>query len=276
MTNHKKLISKNVEDFYNQASEETRLENGMGIFEFERVKELIKKHLHKPNMVILDVGGGTGKYSEWLSDLGHKVYLVEPVMKHIKLAQKRAKKSKNGFSVKVGASQQLDYPNKFADIILLHGPLYHLQNPKDRAQTISESMRVLKSGGTVLGFAINYTASTLVGLLHGYIHDKNFFNMCKEELTSSNHFPPKQFPGLMGEAYYHRPEELKREFQQAGFTHNLLTAVEGMTWLDKDYFSSMLHPKNKKTLSELLSITENDENLLAFSPHMMIASKKPN
>lgn len=122
MANHKKLISKNVEDFYNQASEETRLENGMGIFEFERVKALIEKHLHKPNMIILDVGGGTGKYAEWLSDLGHQVHLVEPVMKHIKLAQKRAKKSKNGFSVKVGASQQLDFPNEFADLILLHGP----------------------------------------------------------------------------------------------------------------------------------------------------------
>ena len=42
------LISKELEDFYNKASEETRLENGMGIFEFERIKELISLHISKP------------------------------------------------------------------------------------------------------------------------------------------------------------------------------------------------------------------------------------
>ncbi len=51
------LISKELEDFYNKASEETRLEKGMGIFEFERIKELIALHISKPNATIIDVGG---------------------------------------------------------------------------------------------------------------------------------------------------------------------------------------------------------------------------
>ena len=42
---NKKLISKELEDFYNKASEETRLEKGMGIFEFERIKDLIAQHI---------------------------------------------------------------------------------------------------------------------------------------------------------------------------------------------------------------------------------------
>ena len=41
----KQLISKNIEQFYNSASEETRLENGMGVFEFERIKSLIGKYI---------------------------------------------------------------------------------------------------------------------------------------------------------------------------------------------------------------------------------------
>jgi len=36
--NSKQLISRDIELFYNNASEETRLEKGMGVFEFERIK----------------------------------------------------------------------------------------------------------------------------------------------------------------------------------------------------------------------------------------------
>jgi len=88
----KKLINKDIEVFYNKASEETRLNNGMGVFEFERIKTLIEKYIPSSTSKIIDVGGGTGKYSEWLAKKGHKVHLIEPVEKHVKLAQNRADK----------------------------------------------------------------------------------------------------------------------------------------------------------------------------------------
>lgn len=275
--NNKQLISRNIELFYNKASEETRLNKGMGVFEFERIKSLIEKHIASSNSKIIDVGGGTGKYSEWLAKKGHQVYLVEPVQKHIKLAKKRADKLKNTFSVQFGESRKLEFPNNFADLIILHGPLYHLQNKKDRDLTIQEAKRVLKNDGIILGFAINYTASTLVGLLNGLIHKKIFFKMCKEELTTGIHNPPDDLPWLLAEAYYHKPEQLKQEFvTQNNLTYLNTYAVEGMAWLDKDYFASMLNDKKKKTLLELIKVTENDSNLLSFSPHMMIAVKKQN
>jgi hypothetical protein len=53
-----------------------------------------------------------------------------------------------------------------------------------------------------------------------------------------------------------------------------LFAVEGMIWLDQEYFANMMDQKKSKTLKKLQEITQNDEYLLAFSPHMMIAVKK--
>ena len=274
--NSKQLISRNIELFYDKASEETRLNKGMGIFEFERVKLLIEKHISSSNSKIIDVGGGMGKYSEWLAKKGHHVHLVEPVSKHIKIAKNRANKLKNKFSIQLGESRQLGFPNNFADLIILHGPLYHLQNKEDRDATIIEAKRVIKNNGIILGFAINYTASTLVGLLNGLIHTKSFFEMCKEELTSGIHNQPNDFPWILTEAYYNKPKQLKEEFINQGLTTLNTYAVEGMAWLDKDYFASMLDSKRKKTLLELIKITENDSHLLSFSPHMMIAVKKQN
>lgn len=231
--NSKQLISRNIELFYNTASEETRLNKGMGIFEFERIKSLIEKYISTSPSKIIDIGGGTGKYSEWLANKGHQVHLVEPIPKHIKIAQNRAHKLKNKYSVHLGESRNLKFPNNFADLILLHGPLYHLQKKEDRALSIREAKRVLKNNGIILGFAINYTASTLVGLLNGLIHKKSFFEMCKDELTSGIHNPPDDFPWLLVEAYYHTPKQLKNEFISQELTYLTTYAVEGMAWLDK-------------------------------------------
>jgi len=272
--NSKQLISREIEIFYNKASEETRLDKGMGIFEFERIKSLIEKHILSSPLTIIDIGGGTGKYSEWLAKKGHKVHLVEPVSKHIKIARNRASKLKNKFSVHIGESRKLEFSNNYADLIILHGPLYHLQKKEDRDLTIFEAKRVLKNNGIILGFAINYTASTLAGLLNGLIHKKSFFEMCKQELTVGKHNPPDDFPWLLAEAFYHKPEQLKDEFINQQLTYLNTYAVEGMAWLDKDFFANMMNCRRRKGLIELIQITENDSYLLPFSPHMMIAVQK--
>lgn len=270
----KSLINKELEAFYNKASEETRLEKGMGIFEFERVKELIAIHVSKSNSIIIDVGGGTGKYAEWLAKKGHSVHLVEPVLKHTKLAEKRAKKLKNPFSVALGEAKKLSFKDSCADLVILHGPLYHLQKREDRVAAIIEAKRVLKKGGIILGFAINATASTVVGLMNGMLHTNSFFEMCKEELTTGIHNPPKDFPFLLADAFYHKPAELKAEFMEQNLRFINLFAIEGLIWLDHKYFVNMLDKKKSKTLKILQNLTQNDEYLLPFSPHIMISVKK--
>ncbi len=270
----KKLVSPDIEAFYDKASEEQRLESGMGIFEFERIKSLIQKYTPDTPAKVVDVGGGTGKYSEWLAQQGHDVFMIEPVHKHIRIAEKRSNKLKNKFKVILGEAKSLEISSDFADIVILHGPLYHLQKSEDRHLAIQEAKRVTKPGGIILGFAINYTASTFVGLLQGLLHKKSFFTMCKEELTTGIHNPPQDFPWLLPEGYYHKPEELKQEFIDQDLNYINTYAIEGIGWLDQNYFTNMFDPKKKVMLDELTTITENDPNLLAMSPHMMIAVKK--
>jgi SAM-dependent methyltransferase len=260
--------------FYERSSEEHRLALGLGPLELERNQLLIHKFLPQGPGLIADIGGGPGIYAAWLAGLGHEVCLVDPVEKHIVQAKKRSGRSKHSFQCIQGEARQLPLMDNCADLVILHGPLYHLQSEIDRIAAIREARRICKPGGTVLGFAIGFAASTLVGLLNGLLADPDFFAMCRSELTTGMHDAPESWPGLLPEAFYHRPEELDKEFRAAGLEPLATFAVEGMIWLDSKYFEHMGKPAMKSRLLQLLALTEQDPALLALSPHMMLAARK--
>ena len=71
-----------IEKYYNKFNEDKRLKSRHGIVEFTISLEYIQKYL-KPNSTILDVGAGTGRYSDALINLGHSVTAVEYVKKNL-------------------------------------------------------------------------------------------------------------------------------------------------------------------------------------------------
>jgi ubiquinone/menaquinone biosynthesis C-methylase UbiE len=269
-----KLVSNEIEQFYESAAEEKRLTYGLGPLEFERNKELIARFLPAGASFIIDVGGGPGVYAEWLVGLGHSVHLIDPVDKHIRQAKKRAAKLKKPFHAMLGEARFLDFKDGTADVVIEHGPLYHLQQRTDRIAALKKACRVLKPGGVMLGFAINHSVSTLTGLLNGMIHDDQFYAMCMDELKTGLHNPPAAWPGILPQAFFHKPGELLTEVEEAGFTDLELFAVEGMIWLDAKYFESRSNPDKKEKMMGLLRATEQRRELLCFSPHMMICGRK--
>jgi ubiquinone/menaquinone biosynthesis C-methylase UbiE len=268
------LISGEIDAFYSAGSEENRLKLGLGPLEYERNQELIQRYISKQASIIADVGGGPGIYAEWLSLLGHTVYLIDPVLKHIQQAKKRAGRLKNPFQCIQAEAQALNLPDDSMDMVILHGPLYHLQIKQQRLNAIHEARRVLKKDGIILGFAINFAASAVIGLLNGFIQHADFFEMCKQELKNGLHHPAHNWPGLLPTAYFHKAEELQQEFESAGLICLDLLAVESFIWLDKNYFESRADPKKKEKLLELLRLTEKEKSVVGVSPHMMIAARK--
>lgn len=271
----KPLISSEIDQFYTIAAEDKRLSYGLGPLEFERNQELILRFLPPGGGTILDIGGGPGVYAEWLAGLGYDVCLVEPVNRLVLQAQKRASKSEKSFRVMRGEARALEFSDGFADVAILHGPLYHLQVRAERVKAMQEALRVLKPGGVLLGFAINYPASTLTGLLNGMIHQPLFYRMCIEELTTGRHNTTVSWPGILPEAYFHRPQELQAEAMDAGLKNIELFAVEGFIWLDGSYFETRSNPIKKEAMMALLRQTEQDTGLMALSPHVMLSGRKP-
>jgi len=268
------MIDQEINNFYSKTSELNRLKYGLGPLEFERNKELISRYLPEKGGTILDIGGGPGVYASWLAKQGFDIHLLDPVEKHIEQARKKASKLKNPFTSHLGEARKLAFQDNFADMIIFHGPLYHLQDKKDRIQALSEAKRVLKPGGKIMAFAINYTASTLVGLIQGVLTQTEFYQMSMSELQTGLHEAPDSMAGVLPKGYYHRPEELRSEIEEVGFAHIETLPVEGLIWLDKAYFETRSDKDKKDRMMKLLLDTETDPNLLVFSPHIVSIGQK--
>lgn len=104
------MVSSAILEFYNATSEENRLTQGLGPLEFKRNKEIITQYLPEEQGVIIDVGGGTGKYAAWMAEKGHRVFMIDPVEKHIKKARYRSRLLKNPFHAQQGEARNLKHP----------------------------------------------------------------------------------------------------------------------------------------------------------------------
>jgi len=262
-----KRIDSKITEFYNNTDEDTRLQIGLGPLEFERNKILIGQYTSGRPLEIADIGGGTGHYASWLARMGHKVTLVDPIARHLD----KAKRKPGNFACILGEARDLPFSPSCFDLVILHGPLYHLQDQKERLSAIRETRRIIRPGGNVLGFAITHAASTIAALQTGIIHDAGIFEMCRTALLSGEHQAPEEKSGLLSSAYYHHPEELMEEFSNSSFIINGLFAVEGMAWLDRNFFQSWNDPIRKNKLLELVRLTEQDHALMCMSPHVMIS-----
>ena len=206
----KKPSDEEIVEHYNAYDESQRLADGFGNLEHERTKELIQRYLPTPPATIMDIGGAGGVYSFWLAGLGHNVHLVDIVPRHIEQARQTSNEgSVKLTSMKVGDARDLDFPDEFADVIMMHGPLYHLTNRKDRLRALTEAKRILKPGGRLLGFAITRYAGLIYGLTQGLVFDAEYLSMIREEIKTGLRKDTPSWANTFISAYFHLPDDLK-------------------------------------------------------------------
>ncbi len=252
--------------------EATRLAEGTSRVEFERTKEVLLRYLPPPPAQILDVGGGPGAYSFWLAEESYKVHLIDIVPLHVEQAKTR----EGGpllASISQGDARELDFESESMDVVLLLGPLYHLPDRSDRIQALKEARRVLKKGGLVCCAAISRFASLLDGLKRGFLSDPEFREIVERDLRDGKHLNPKEDPHYFTTAYFHRPEELQEEIEEAGFNHLRTVGLEGPAWLLGDFDERWLDPERQEIILEALRLIEEESVLLGVSLHLLTVGK---
>ena len=151
-------------------------------------------------------------------------------------------------SAVLGDARHLDWPDDCADAVLLLGPLYHLTEPSDRLQALREAYRVLKPNSAIFAATVSRFASALDGIRQGFLADPLFASLVEEALRSGQHRNPTGHEHYFTTAFFHHPDELRAEIQEAGFFDTRVIAIEGIGWLtssrDVDQMWKVEHFRN--------------------------------
>jgi ubiquinone/menaquinone biosynthesis C-methylase UbiE len=264
-----------ITEYYNTSKVELdRLEQHVSQLEKLRSQEIISRYL-KPNMKIGDIGGATGIYSFWLHDLGHEVHLLDAAESHIQIAQRIAKEQNKPLaSIRVGDARILPYPEEQFDMVLLFGPLYHLQDKEDRVKAIGEAKRTLKPGGILLAATIGRYASLLDGFWYNFVNDPVFEKIMRRDLLDGNHYNPSGKLHYFTDAHFHTQKEIEEEFEVAAFAEVWIKAVEGFGWLIPGFAERWNDPEGREKLLTYIRQTESDPTMIGMSAHAITIAAK--
>jgi ubiquinone/menaquinone biosynthesis C-methylase UbiE len=261
-----------VLDFYGGGTELDRLSTREGKLEFERAKQIILRFL-EPSSTVADVGGGVGRYAEWLAANGHRVELVDPVALHVKLAGERAG-APPSFGVRLADARALPFSEASFDAVLLFGPLYHLGDEHDRLLALQEAARVCRPGGVVFAIAISRFAPLLMHVRRGDIADERVFASVSTELRTGRRAPPADRVSTFPDAYFHLPSELRAEIEAAGLQVDGIYGLEGPVWPARNFDELWRDPDKRARLIELAAAAETDPELLASSLHFLAVARR--
>lgn len=262
--------------YYDSAPEESRLETGTSQLEELRSRELILRHAPKPPAIVFDVGGAGGAYAFWLAEFGYDVRLFDAVPRLVDVARQRNERAVHRLtSCAVADARALPEPNESAEMVLLLGPLYHLVDDHDRQTALSEAIRVLRPEGVLIAAGISRSASALDGLARELLGDPEFAAIVERDLLDGHHHNPTKRVDYFTTAYFHRPEDLRREVADAGFELEGLYGVEGPAWILPDFAERWNDPKRRAILLRVARALESEPSVLGSSAHLIVVGRKP-
>ena len=264
-----------LEHYGEDAVERERLEKYARL-EFFRTKEIISRHLPKKPALILDIGGGPGRYALWLAKLGHSVHLVDPVPLHVEQARAAFEDGSCEAlaAASVGDARELKFADSSAATVLLLGPLYHLVKRADRVAALSEAHRTLKPGGLLFAAIISRFASAFDGLFRGFARDPKFYKILQQDLKNGQHRNPTNNPQYFTTAFFHHPDELRTEIDDAGFAATELYGLEGPGWLLPNFDKEWNDPKSRGKLLTVIRAMEREPTLIGQSAHILAVARK--
>ncbi|MFL5598964.1 MAG: class I SAM-dependent methyltransferase [Gemmatimonadaceae bacterium] len=264
-----------IKAYYDQSPEESRLELGPFQLEEVRTRELILRHAPEPPAVVLDVGGAAGAYAFWLAERGYDLRLFDASPRLVDVARRRnADAVVKLAECSVADARALPNADESAAMVLLLGPLYHLVDEQDRKAALSEAMRVLRPGGVLIAAAIARSASALDGLSREVLRDPEFARIVDRDLVDGHHLNPTKRLDYFTTAYFHRPEDLRREVSDAGFEVVALYGIEGPAWILPDFVERWNDPERRAIILQIARALESEASVVGCSAHLIVVGRK--
>lgn len=265
----KKIYSANVRDEWNRL-----IQDSFHRLEFDTTLKFLKKYLPKKGL-ILDAGGGPGRYTIELAKSGYDVVLLDVVSEFLEFAKRQIKKEKISGRVKEIVEGSITDLSKFKNnsfdaVLCLGGPLSHVHPESERQKAISELVRVTKKRSPIFASVMS-KYGVLLATPGGW----------PQEVSYKKHFKNLVFNGedykWRGDGYCHyfTSNELENAFSKECVEILEKVGLEGLN-IDVETTNKFAkkYPKAWKNWLEIHNKICTEPFVVDASGHMMIIVRK--
>ncbi len=241
--------------------------------EFNTTFHFLDKYLPQYGL-ILDAGGGPGRYTLELAKRGYDVVLLDASQANLDFARHQVKRRGLQKRVKeITADSIVDLSNfidgTFDAVLCTGGPLSHILNPHHRELAISELIRVVKPGAPIFVSVIGRLSVLAVILIEEQheIELPHFKQLCETGDYLGGH-------GFTA-CHFYLPEELRREFSIEGLKILELVGLEGISSHHARELNRLAKDENRfRIWLETHYQTCTHPAVVGMSEHMLIVCRK--
>jgi len=242
--------------------------------EFFVTMHFLSKYLPEKGL-ILDAGGGPGRYTIELAKRGYEVILLDLVLEMLKLAEgkiRRACVKRRAKQIVEGSVEDLSMfsDETFDAVLCLGAPLGHILSQQGREKAAKELVRVAKKDAPLFVSVIGR-----LGLLKTLlIRFQDDIHQARNQLEVGDYVPGVHGEGFTA-AHWFLPEELRDLFEVQGVKVLEMAGLEGL---------SSHHPKETNRLykddekwkmwMEILLKTCTHPAVVGCSEHFLLVGKK--
>lgn len=281
------IMNETVKSWYDARAEYEWIrlfQDGYHLLEYLVTMHFLEKYLPETGLV-LDVGGGPGRYAIELAKRGYDIVLLDLSPKCLAIARKEIMKAGVGDRVKEiveGSVADLSrFKNEFFDAVVCLSPLSHLLEKSERERAANELVRVAKKNAPLFVSVFNLYGAFRVVL--GW-HSEDLTDPSHEELFTRGihraHYRDLREAKRSAsetDVYFFHPNELRELFENRGVQTLTLATCQGLSTHMQEATNKLYGDKEKwGRWLEIVLRTCTDPCLIGLGNHLLyVGRKKP-
>jgi SAM-dependent methyltransferase len=276
-------MNKTVKEWYDARAEYEWIrlfQDGYHQLEYLVTMHFLEKYL-PPKGLILDAGGGPGRYTIELAKKGYDVVLLDLSPKCLEIARREIRKAGVEDKVKAiveGSVVDLSrFEDGLFDAVLCLGPFSHLLEKLGRERAASDLVRVAREGAPLFISVINRYGvfRTVLKRLPENLTDPFHEEMFTRGVHRAHYRHPKEEKAGFTDAYFFLPNELRELFESKGVKTITMATCEGLSSNLQEATNRLYEDKQKwARWLEILLQTCTDPCIIGLGDHLLYIGKK--
>ncbi len=237
--------------------------------EFDTTCHFLTRYL-PPSGLLLDAGGGPGRYTVELAKQGYAMVLLDMTPANLDFARRRIKKAGVQANVRDVTEGTIADLSRFGDqtfdgVLCTGGPLSHVLGHADRHKAISELVRVAKPGAPIFVSVISRLSVLVIELILAQFEiELPHFKPLRD---TGDYFGGSGFTAC----HFYLPEELQADFKEQPVEILEMAGLQGISSHHNKKFNQLAHDEKRLAIwMETHYLTCTHPSVVGLSEHILI------